>query len=287
MMALRPTPTHQPRFPKPMNLNFFGSGFGSRPSSRVSSRRASPLNSRSPSPQGRAGKYDSIQIQGNLYDVLKPRSENEDDDLGKEMHVVLRYNVSFIPSKDVHCDAIKASYLETMTVITDAGDGQFREASSDELELGQLNWTLWRGRKLEAGKEYSFPIDGELPRQSPRSWRTPSGRVDHSLTVEFRGVKESGRMRRTRKTIEVWNPFSMDVDDPRPGLDFHAELDLEMVGSTVELENGLEAFVRFPDQCYKGTNYNSKGQCSRGQGSVVRFLVKYRSRRRRHRNSTR
>jgi hypothetical protein len=254
-----------------MNLNLFGSGFGSRPNSRLGSRRPSPLSSRSPSPQGRLGKNDSIQIEGNLYDVLTPRSEEEDDDLGKELHVQLRYNASFILSKEVHCDAVKASYRETMTVVTDPGDGQFREPSSDEVDLGQINWTLWRGKKLDAGKEYSFPIDGELPRQSPRSLRTPSGRVDHCLTVEFWGVKESGKMRRTRKTVEVWNPFSMDVDDPRPGLDFHAELDLEMVGNTVEVEKDLEAFVRFPDQCYKGTNYTHQGYCLRRfrSGSVV------------------
>jgi len=36
-------------------------------------------------------------------------------------------------------------------------------------------------------------------------------------------------------------------------LDFHSALDLEMVGSTVEVDKDLEAFVSFPDQCYKGT----------------------------------
>lgn len=241
-------------------MNFFGSRPSSRPGSRPASRRPSPLSSRSPSPHGKLYKHDSIQIRGNLYDVLKPRSEKEDDEeLGKELHVVLRYNASFILSKEVLAEAIIASFRETMTVVTDPGDGQFREASSETEEIGALHWTLWRGKVLEAGKEYSFDIDGVLPRQSPRSWRTPSGRIDHSLTVSFHGLTDSGRMRRTRKTIEVWNPFSMDVDDPRPGLDFHAELDLEMVGSTVEIEKDLEAFVRYPDQCYKGTDLNRNG----------------------------
>ena len=243
-----------PSTPDMGGMNFFGSRPGSRASSRPGSRRPSPLSSRTASPQGRLSKYDSIQIRGNLYDVLKPRSENEgDEQVGKELHVVLRYNVSFILSKEVHAEAIEATYQETMTVVTDPGDGQFREAISETEELGLLHWTLWEGQKLEAGKPYSFEIDGELPRQSPRSWRTPSGRIEHCLTVSFHGVTDSGKMRKTRKTVEVWNPVSMDVDDPRPGLDFHAELDLEMVGSTVEVDKDLEAFVRFPDQCYKGT----------------------------------
>jgi hypothetical protein len=68
------------------------------------------------------------------------------------------------------------------------------------------------------------------------------------------GVTDSGRMRRTRKTVEVWNPFSMDADDPRPGLDFHDDIgEIEMVGTSTELEKGVDAFIRFPDQCYKGT----------------------------------
>jgi len=235
-------------------FNFFGSRSGSRANSQPGSRRHSPLSSRTASPQGRLSKSDSIQIRGNLYDVLKPRSENEDDEqVGKELHVVLRYKASFILSKEVHAEAIEATYRETMTVVTDPGDGQFREAITETEELGELDWTLWQGQKLEAGKQYSFDIDGELPRQSPRSWRTPSGRIEHCLTVRFRGVTDSGKMRRTAKTVEVWNPFSMDVDDPRPGLDFHSALDLEMVGSTVEVDKDLEAFVSFPDQCYKGT----------------------------------
>jgi hypothetical protein len=53
--------------------------------------------------------------------------------------------------------------------------------------------------------------------------------------------------------VEVWNPFSMDADDPRPGLDFHHDLgEIEMVGTSTEVDKGLEAFIRFPDQCYKG-----------------------------------
>jgi hypothetical protein len=45
----------------------------------------------------------------------------------------------------------------------------------------------------------------------------------------------------------------MDADAPRPGLDFHDDLaEMEMVGTSTELEKGLEAFIRFPDQCYKG-----------------------------------
>jgi hypothetical protein len=60
-------------------------------------------------------------------------------------------------------------------------------------------------------------------------------------------------MRRTRKTVEVWNAFSMDVDEPRPGLEFTSELEPEMVGTSIEIDKDLEAFVRFPDQCYKGS----------------------------------
>lgn len=142
-----------------------------------------------------------------------------------------------------------------MIVTTDKGDGQFEEATVEVEELASLNWTLWRGKVLEAGKEYTFDFNGELPAKTPRSWKTPSGRVEHTMTISFRGVTDSGKMRRTRKTVEVWNAFSMDVDEPRPGLEFHTELEPEMVGTRIDVDKDLEAFVRFPDQCYKGTPY--------------------------------
>jgi hypothetical protein len=50
----------------------------------------------------------------------------------------------------------------------------------------------------------------------------------------------------------VWNPFSMDADEPRPGLEFHADLELEMVGTSIDVDKNLQAFLRYPDQCYKG-----------------------------------
>ena len=140
-----------------------------------------------------------------------------------------------------------------MIVTVDKGDGQFREAETDSEQITYLNWTLWRGTVLEAGKEHVFEFTGELPPQTPRSLRTPRGSIEHSLTVRLDGVSDSGRMRRIRKTVEVWNPFSMDADSPRPGLEFHANLEPEMVGTSVEVEKDLEAFIRFPDQCYKGT----------------------------------
>ena len=139
-----------------------------------------------------------------------------------------------------------------MIVTTDKGDGQFNEATVEVEELARLNWTIWRGSVLEAGKEYSFDFNGELPPKTPRSWETPSGRIEHTMTISFHGVTDSGRMRRTRKTVEVWNAFSMDVDEPRPGLEFHTELEPEMVGTSIEVDKDLDAFVRFPDQCYKG-----------------------------------
>ena len=139
-----------------------------------------------------------------------------------------------------------------MIVTTDKGDGQFNEATVEVEELARLNWTIWRGSVLEAGKEYSFDFNGELPPKTPRSWKTPSGRIEHTMTISFHGVTDSGRMRRTRKTVEVWNAFSMDVDEPRPGLEFHTELEPEMVGTSIEVDKDLDAFVRFPDQCYKG-----------------------------------
>ena len=149
-----------------------------------------------------------------------------------------------------------------MIVTTDPGDGQFENASAEIEELGSLDWTIWRGKVLDAGKEYSFDFNGELARKTPRSWKTPSGKIEHTLTISFRGVTDSGKMRRTRKTVEVWNAFSMDVDEPRPGLEFHTELEPEMVGTSIEVDKDLEAFVRFPDQCYKGRSNNWK----RGNG---------------------
>lgn len=232
---------------------------GSHPSSPPGSRAASPPCSRGSSarPGGRpsTSKLDSISIDGNLYDVLKPRPApaHVSDVLPKELHVVLRYTASFTLSKPVYAESIKATFTETMIVVTDTGDGQFREASTESEEIASLNWTIWRGRVLEAGKEYSFEFSGELPPKSPRSLRTPSGRIEHTLTICFHGVTDSGRMRRTRKTIEVWNPFSLDTDEPRPGLEFHTELEHEFIGTSVEVDKDLEAFLRFPDQCYKGS----------------------------------
>jgi hypothetical protein len=231
--------------------------FGSRPSSREGSHSGSPPPSRgsSPAPGGRPSRYDSIRLEGNLYDVLKPRetTPNSSEVLPKELEVTLRYTTSFILTKPVHAESIKAAFRSTMIVVTDRGDGQFREASSEDEEIAFLDWTIWRGHVLEAGKEYSFDFNGVLPPKTPRSWRTPSGKLEHTITISFHGVADAGKMRRTRKTVEVWNPFSMDVDDPRPGLEFHADLEPEMVGTRVDVEKGLEAFLRFPDQCYKGT----------------------------------
>jgi len=139
-----------------------------------------------------------------------------------------------------------------MIVVTDPGDGQFQEAISEEVELCHLNWTIWRGTMLEAGREYSFDFNGELPPLTPRSWRTPHGKIEHTMTVRLDGVEDSGKLRRTRKTIEVWNPFSLDPDNPRPGLEFHSEPEQEMVGTSVEIDKDFEAFVQYPDQCYKG-----------------------------------
>jgi hypothetical protein len=235
--------------------------FGSRPGSRSSSRGNTPPGSRgaSPTPGGRPSKYDSINIDGNLYDVLKPRErlEGEDDaEMPMELEVTLRYTCSFTLTKPVQAESIKAEFNSTMIVVTDSGDGQFREASSEAEEIGSLRWTIWRGHVLEAGKEYSFDFNGILPRSTPRSWRTPTGRVEHTITIGFHGVTDSGKMRRTRKTVEVWNPFSMDVDDPRPGLEFNMEMEPD-IGETVAIEKGLEAFISFPDQCYKGISFST------------------------------
>lgn len=199
-------------------------------------------------------KLDSIQIEGSIYDVFKPRATPtyDSDILPKEVHVVLRYTVSFTLSKPVHATSIKAEFRETMIVVTDPGDGQFIEPVTESEEIGALDWTLWRGHELDAGHEYSFEFSGGLPPQSPRSLRTPSGRIEHTLTISFHGVTDSGRMKQTSKTIVMWNPFSMDADEPRPGLEFHSDLEPEMVGTSVEVEKDLEAFIRFPDQCYKG-----------------------------------
>jgi hypothetical protein len=240
--------------------------FGSRPSSRASSRPGSPPGSRvaspppsrgsSPGPGGHpsASKLDSISVQGNLYDVLKPRPSpaHVSDILPKELHVVLRYTASFILSKPVYAESISATFTDTMIVETDAGDGQFVEPTIESEKIASLNWTIWRGRVLEAGKEHSFEFSGELPSKSPRSLRTPSGRIEHTLTISLHGVTDSGRMRRTTKTVEVWNPFSMDADEPRPGLEFHTELEPELIGASADVDKDLEAFLRFPDQCYKG-----------------------------------
>src|SRR5208282_3509681 len=109
-------------------------------------------------------------------------------------------------------------------------------------EIALLNWTIWRGRMLEAGKEYNFEFNGELPPKSPRSLTTPSGKVEHCLSVSFHGVTDSGKLRRTKKIVEVWNPFSMDADEPRPGLEFHTDLEHEMVGTSIDVDKDLQAF---------------------------------------------
>jgi hypothetical protein len=230
-------------------MPIWGSRPGSAPPSQASSRASSP------GPAGKLSKTDSLRIDGNLYDILRPPEgpTQAGELLPKELHVVLRYVVSFVLSKPVHCESIRTTYRCTMIVTTDPGDGQFREAEIEEVELCHLNWTIWRGTVLEAGREYSFEFNGELPPQTPRSLKTPHGRIEHTMTVRLDGVKDSGRLRRTRKTIEVWNPFSMDADNPRPGLEFHGELDQEMVGTSVEIDKDLVAFIRYPDQCYKGT----------------------------------
>jgi len=194
---------------------------------------------------------------------------------------VLRYTVSFTLTKPVYAESIKASYQCNMIVTVDPGDGQFREPQSEQVELAHINWTIWRGKVLEAGKEHTFEFNGELPPQTPRSWKTPSGRIEHTMTVRLDGVTDSGRLRRTRKTIEVWNPFSMDADNPRPGLEFHGELDEEMVGTSIEIDKDFEAFVRYPDQCYKGWNFKSITKFF--QGLVGRFHAKYLSQRPRSR----
>jgi hypothetical protein len=168
---------------------------------------------------------------------------------------VLKYTVSFMLSKSVHAETLKADFVGTMNVTVDEGDGQFAEPEMVSEDIVRLQWTLWHGITLEAGKEYTFEITGELPPQTPRSWRTPSGSIEYILTVRLEGVTDSGKMRRTKKTIEVWNPFSMGADDPRPGLDFHADLEPEMFGTSVVIDRDLAAFLRFPDQCFKGIRF--------------------------------
>jgi len=243
-------------------MPIFGSRPGSRAASRPGSRPGSAPGSRAPSPtpgsNGRSAKFDSIQIEGNLYDVLKPREaassggDSPDAEFAKELQVVLRATASFTLTKPVRASAIRAEFRGCMVVITDPGDGQFREAESETEEILSMSWTIWRGVELEAGREYSFEFNGNLPPSTPRTLRTPSGRIEHTLTVKFVNVTDIGKMRRTRKTIEIWNPFSMDADSPRPGLDFHADLEPEMVGTTVDVDKNLQAFLRFPDQCFKG-----------------------------------
>ena len=236
---------------------------GSRTTSHPGSRASSPVSrGSSPGPGGHhsSRKLDSIEIEGNLYDVLKPRPApaHVSEVLPKEVHVVLRYTVSFTLSKPVYADSIQVVFRETMTVVTDPGDGQFLEPTTESDEFALLNWTIWRGRTLEAGKEYNFEFNGELPPKSPRSLRTPSGKVDHCLTVSFHGMTDSGKLKRTWKTIEVWNPFSMDADEPRPGLEFHTDLELEMVGTSIDVDKDLQGFLRYPDQCYKGISVASE-----------------------------
>src|SRR5436189_5272944 len=101
-----------------------------------------------------------------------------------------------------------------MAFVPDSADGPFREPVIESDEMGQLY--LW-GQMLEAGKEYSFDFSGELTPKSRRSLRTPSGKIKHSLIVGSQGVADSGTLRRTR-TVEMWNPFGSNVDEPRPGL---------------------------------------------------------------------
>src|ERR1700737_3786835 len=196
----------------------FGSVRVSPPSSAPSSR--GPSRASSPSPGGLLpSKYDSLRIDGNLYDILVPRESPVADDnemLRKEVHAVLRYTVSFTLSKPVRAAALEAEFVETMSIIVSDGDGGFREAEKELETITILKWTLWTGEVLEAGKEHTFEITGELPPHTPRPLRTPRGNIDHTLTVRLAGVTDSGRMRRTRKTIEVWNPFGMDADEPRP-----------------------------------------------------------------------
>jgi hypothetical protein len=213
--------------------------------------------SRAPSPapeEGKPTKMDSISIEGNLYDVFKERiSTTPGEHLSKEVRVEVRGKASFKLSRRVRAKAIKAIFQCTMIVVTGEGDGQCEEAIEEKEEISTISWTLWQGETLDVNRDYTFDFTGELPPFTPRSLRTPSGRIDHCLTVWLSGVVDQGRLRRTRKTVEIWNPFSMNPEEPRAGLDFHSDLELELVGEGVEIEEGLEAFVRYPDQCYKGT----------------------------------
>src|SRR5271156_38191 len=147
-------------------MPIFGSRPGSRAGSRPGSRPGSAPGSRAPSPlpslNGRATKLDSIQIEGNLYDVPKPREgpADEYEPLPKELQVVLRATVSFTLTKPVRATAIRAEFRGVMVVVTDPGDGQFREAESETEEILSMNWTIWRGIELEAGREYTFEFNG-------------------------------------------------------------------------------------------------------------------------------
>lgn len=231
---------------------------GSRSISRPGSRAGSAPSSRAPSPaplgSPSAMKLDSISIDGSIYDILLPfpAPAHENEVLPKELRVTLRYKVSFTLSKPVKAEAIKAEFRSQMTVVTDPGEGQFTSPVVETEAIISLDWTLWRGHTLEANKEYNFEFSGELPPKTPRTLSTPRGRIEHLLTVRFHKTSDAGRLSRLRKTIEVFNPYSMDADSPRPGLEFHADLEPEMIGEDTEVEKGLVAFLRFPDQCYKG-----------------------------------
>src|SRR5438045_2306319 len=89
---------------------------GPRHKSHPSSRVASPPSPRrsSPSPAGHSSILDSINIDGNLYDVLKPRPApaHVSDLFPKELHVILRYTVSFTLSQPVYAESITATFTE-------------------------------------------------------------------------------------------------------------------------------------------------------------------------------
>jgi hypothetical protein len=222
-----------------------------------SSRGASPTTSPLPSPGGTVQplKVDSLHIFGDLYDIFSPQKTLHEPNelLTKELHVRLRYTVAVFLTKPVHAESLKAEYRCRMIVETEVGDGQFQEPRFDTADIAELNWTIWKGTVFEPGKLHTFEVTGELPPKTPRSWKTPRGNIEHTMSVRFEGVTDAGRLRRTKKTVLVWNSFSMDADSPRWGLEFHDQLeDKEMVGVSVLVEKNLAAFVRFPDQCYKG-----------------------------------
>ena len=191
------------------------------------------------SPTSAAVQRDIVHIDGGLHEVRTPFYNEKASET--VLHVILRFEVSFILSRPLHVRCIKAHFEGSIDV---ADVGQLFH-----IQFLHLQWVLWDKGVLEAGRKYEFEVVAEIPPTAPCSVETRRGSIEYTFRVQLEGVEGECSLR--TKQIRVWNPY-MVFDVPRMNLAWSDDLDSEMVGTTVRLGKALEAFIRYPDQCFTG-----------------------------------